>query len=254
MIKGALRRLGYDLVNLRSHFAADGLYTAHQPRFRSQEEFADAYRRGVKASGHDPGIEWRVHVALWAASTALGAPGDFVECGVNAGFVSSAILEYLDFDRTGRRYYLVDTFAGPVAAQYSAAEVQDGRLDRAEEARRAGAYVTDVERVTGNFRQWPSATVVQGAVPDVLPRIPAAEVAFLHLDLNCAYPEVAALEYFWTRMRPGAVVLFDDYTYFGHHHQGDAIDQFLKKKGARVLALPTGQGIILRSEPLLGHD
>jgi hypothetical protein len=50
----------------------------------------------VKASGgFDPLVEWRVHVALWVARAASRVSGDFVECGVNAGFTSSAILESL---------------------------------------------------------------------------------------------------------------------------------------------------------------
>ena len=39
-----------------------------------------------------------------------------------------------------------------------------------ERARAAGAYVTDVNRARSNFAEWPNAVVVQGAVPEVLPR------------------------------------------------------------------------------------
>ena len=39
-------------------------------------------------------------------------PGDFVECGVNKGFLSSAIMEYLDWNSLDRGFYLLDTFAG----------------------------------------------------------------------------------------------------------------------------------------------
>ena len=39
----------------------------------------------------DPKIEWRVHVALWAAKCAVRAEGDFVECGVNHGPVVNAM-------------------------------------------------------------------------------------------------------------------------------------------------------------------
>jgi hypothetical protein len=64
-----------------------------------------------------------VDVARWAAQTALRVKGDFVECGVNAGFFSSAIMNKLRWNTLGRRFYLIDTFTGPVLAQYSPEEV-----------------------------------------------------------------------------------------------------------------------------------
>jgi hypothetical protein len=42
------------------------------------------------------------------------------------------------------------------------------------------------------------------------------------------------------------MVLLDDYSYFGNSIQGEAIDQAARSLGAQVLALPTGQGLIMR--------
>jgi hypothetical protein len=84
---------GYVSFDVRKDYAEDGLYSIHDAGFRLDPKFAAACERGVRASdGLDPRFRWRVHVALWAASAALRVPGDFVECGVNAGFVSSAIM------------------------------------------------------------------------------------------------------------------------------------------------------------------
>src|SRR5205823_1320202 len=107
------------------HYAEDGLYTLHNQSFRQDPRFRAAYARGVQAShGVDQHLEWRIHVALWAGATALRASGDFVECGVNAGFVSSAIMHHLNWSTLPRKYYLIDTFAGPVLEQYSEAEAR----------------------------------------------------------------------------------------------------------------------------------
>jgi hypothetical protein len=247
LIKRMVRSLGYELFPAARHYSADGLFTLHSDRFRTDPAFRSAYDRGVVASnGIDPQFEWRVHVALWAAGMALKISGDFVECGVNAGFMSSAIMHRLDWNRTGRRYFLVDTFEGPPLEQFSSEEIRAGRAEIARAAMTAGSYVTDVERVRRNFAEWPSATVVQGRAPEVLPSIPADPVAFLHIDMNCAEPERLALEYFWPKLPRGGVVLLDDYAYYGHSIQGDAIDAVTWRLGCEVLALPTGQGLILR--------
>src|SRR5712692_7720191 len=96
-IRSVLTSAGYVVFNSRSrvYYAQDSLFTTNNDNFRDDPVFKAAYSRGVKASGGvDPQIEWRVHVALWAARNAVRVPGDFVECGVNAGFVSSAIMPF----------------------------------------------------------------------------------------------------------------------------------------------------------------
>ena len=64
--------------------------------------------------------------------------------------------------------------------------------------------------------------------------------------MNCAPPEVAAAEYFWDRLLPGAVVLLDDYAYLGFGVQKSAMDAFAAAKGVAICSLPTGQGLLLK--------
>jgi hypothetical protein len=249
LIAKMLNRAGYVVFNTRSPYgyARDGLFTMNNDHFRRDEAFQAAYARGVEASnGFDPKMEWRVHVALWAASIASRVPGDFVECGVNAGFMSSAIMRSLDWRHSDRQFFLIDTFRGPVLSQYSQTEIDRGRAATAESALAAGAYVTDLERVRANFSEWPNAVMVQGTVPDVLDTVSFRDVAFLHLDMNCALPEKAALEFFWDRVSPGGVVLLDDYTYFGNEGQTEAIDSVSARLQFKILSLPTGQGLIFK--------
>ena len=243
-----LEGLGYRLVNLRKGHAIDGLYTVHNAPFLSDARFQAAYRRGVQASGGvDPGAQWRIHVGLWAARAASGIAGDFVECGVNAGFLSSAILSYLGGPGAGRKFYLVDTFEGPALDQFSQEELGRGRLQVALQAIEAGAYVTDLERVRQNYSEWSGIEIVKGRVPDVLPGVGAGRISFLHLDMNCAFPETAALRFFWERISPGGIVLFDDYAYFGHDAQMGAIGELAAALGAEALAIPTGQGLLIKT-------
>ena len=232
---------------MKNRYLQDGLFTVHSDQFRTDRAFRAAYNRGISAShGYDPEFEWRVHIALWAASTCTKAAGNFVECGVNAGFISSAIMQYLDWNNAGREFYLIDTFAGPVIDLYSEAEVAAGRASLAQETLAAGGYVTDMARIRANFAQWRNVSVVQGAVPDVLHTIDFTEIAFVHLDMNCALPEKSALEFFYGRLSQGGMVLFDDYTYLGHDEQRSAIDDTAAKLNVKVLALPTGQGLIVK--------
>lgn len=246
-VRRRLEAAGYVVFNPRTAglYAQDGLFTFNNSHFAQDPAFQAAYRRGIQAShGVDPRIEWRAHVALWAATCAARVPGDFVECGVNAGFLSSAIMRHLDWRRVEKTFYLIDTFRGPILSQYSEEEVRRGRRRVAEEALSRGAYVTDLDAVRANYAEWPNARIVQGTVPDILERLPMSRVAFLHLDMNCASPERAAFEYFWEKMSPGGIILLDDYAMHSYDALAEAIDGAAKARAAEVLSLPTGQGVV----------
>src|SRR5689334_3359536 len=94
-------------------YSKDGLYTVHNCNFIEDPDFIKAYEAGKNTGSwgnHD--IEWRVHTVLWAARRVFGLEGDFVECGVNKGGFSRAIIEYLGFEKSAKKFYLLDTFEG----------------------------------------------------------------------------------------------------------------------------------------------
>jgi hypothetical protein len=224
----------------------DGLRSVHNTEFLGDPRFQKAYQRGITAAGVDYRWHWRVHVGLWAASYAARLDGDFVECGVNAGFLSSAIMDYLDWSATGKTFYLLDTFEGLDARFISEEEREAGILEKSSELLKSGFYVSSVEPVKANFAEWKNVRIIQGSIPETLPQVDSPRIAYLHLDMNCAPPEVAAAEHFWPRLVPGAPVLLDDYAYIGYRPQKVALDAFAEARGVSVLSLPTGQGLLLK--------
>ena len=234
--QGSQSLLVYDQDGLRSH---------HDHSFMTDPSFCKAYARGVQAAG-EYGWHWRVHIGLWAAQSASKLSGDFVECGVNRGFLSSAIMEHLDWDSLGKTFYLLDTFGGMDERYLSQEDLRFGAVDKNKRALQSGFYVQGVESVRENFSQWKNVRIIQGPVPATLGQVSAKEIAYLHLDMNCALPEVATFEYFWERLVPGAFVLFDDYAYVGYGVQKVALDGAASAKGVPIAALPTGQGLLIK--------
>jgi hypothetical protein len=234
---------GYAALRInRGAYNQDGLYSIHNHDFMREPRFVEAYNRGVAAAGEDYEWHWRVHVGLWAARTACRLPGDFVECGVNRGFLSSAIMADLDWDTRGRTFYLMDTFSGIEPRFLSDEERRRGASERNKD----GFYTHSVESVARNFAQWRNVKIIAGAIPDTLDVVDAGQIAYLHIDMNCAPPEVAALGHFWDRLVPGALVLLDDYAYKNFEPQKQAMDVFAAEKGVHILSLPTGQGLLLK--------
>ncbi|WP_448511002.1 TylF/MycF/NovP-related O-methyltransferase [Mycolicibacterium thermoresistibile] len=229
-------------------YANDGLICFNTHAFLTDPQFQRAYDRGVQALGGKDFYhwEWRVHIGLWAAASASRVEGDFVECGVSYGFLSSAIMEYLDWDRLDRTFYLLDTFTGIDPRFVSAGEREAGALERSREALDFGIYVDSVDRVRANFAQWRNQRIIVGAVPETLDQVETDAVAFLHIDMNCAPPEVATLRHFWARLSPGAFVLLDDYANRGRDEQRVAMDELAAELGVQICALPTGQGLLVK--------
>jgi O-methyltransferase len=95
----------------RIKFDEDGLITCQDPVFVRSERFARAYSAGM-STGSWGGMSMRTHVACCAATQALRAPGDFVECGVDRGGMSRVVADFVDFNQIGRTFYLLDTFDG----------------------------------------------------------------------------------------------------------------------------------------------
>jgi hypothetical protein len=224
----------------------DGLLTVHNHDFMHDATFLKAYARGVSAAGADPRWYWRVHIGLWAAESAARVQGDFVECGVNRGFLSSAIMSHLDWDQTGRMFYLLDTFSGLDEKYVSGKEKSGGVLKKNQELLQIGIYTTDLDAVKRNFAEWRNCKIVVGSIPDTLVHIESEKIAFLHIDLNCTIPEVAAIDALWDRLAPGAFVLLDDYAYYGFQPQKEGMDAWAARRKVPIASLPSGQGLIVK--------
>lgn len=220
----------------------DGLRSIHNHEFMEDPAFQAAYARGVEATrGRDYSWHWRVHVGLWAAQMAMGVKGDFVECGVGRGFLSSAIMRRLNWKSTVRKFYLLDTFTG-LDPRYSSKE----EFATSGGASKNFVYEDNLTEARENFSEWPNTKIIVGPVPETLAQIDTKSIAYLHLDMNCRPPEVAALNYLWDRITPGAPILLDDYAYHGYREQKLGIDALAKKLGVPVLSLPTGQGLLIK--------
>lgn len=223
-------------------YSEDGLLTIHNHDFMFNANFSRAYQRGVLACKEDYRWHWRVHIGLWVAYTASKLTGDFVECGVNRGFLSSAIMENLNWDSLKKTFYLMDTFSGIDERYISKEELDSGLLER----NKGSFYTKILDPVRENFSQWKNIELVIGPIPETLNKVKTDKIAYLHLDMNCSPPEVAAFNYFWEKLVPGAMVLLDDYTYYEHDLQKSAMDLAAAAKNLRILSLPTGQGLLVK--------
>lgn len=228
-------------------FSYDGLINdpkvIHNHDFMRNPRYVRAYELAEQALGYDHKMFWRLHVALWCATQAQKLPGDFVECGVWRGFLATAIMNYIPWPADGKSFYLFDTWEGLDERYLTEGE----RNNRAKLEHFKPYYANQYEFVEKHFSSYPNVHLVKGSVPETLDLVEIGAVSYLSLDMNCAPPELAAAEYFWERLVPGGMILLDDYGFVSYEDQKRGFDDFAAKHGIEVLALPTGQGLLIKS-------
>lgn len=230
------------LPKAKLSYAKDLLYTYNSAEFLSDPLFQRSYshvKRLDTTNITGPGIEWRIHTLCWAAFHAAKLEGDFVDCGVNTGLFSRAVMEYIQFEKLNKTYYLLDTFEG-MDPRYSS-EYEMARHSKIGYQSNMGLYEKAKETFSGF-----NVKIIKGAVPDTLEQVETKKVAYLSVDMNCVVPEVEALEFFWDRMVSGGIIVLDDYGYPGAEDQKHAHDKFAESKGVKILSIPTCQGMIIK--------
>lgn len=216
----------------------DGMWTYAGNSFDDDPRFQAAWARIYQyvGAGNVRPISWRLHVVLALAEYCSHLEGDFVECGTYLGINAHGISAFLDFKNLPKKFYLFDTWTG----------LAEERLHAFEKNRATRRYQDCFDDVRQTFTDVPNVVMIQGLVPDTLEKVQWGKVCFLHVDMNCVYPEEAAMEFFWDKIVPGGVIISDDYGHPGYEDQKEAFDKFAKSKSALVISLPTGTGVIFK--------
>ena len=180
---------------------------------------------------------WKIYINQWAAQHAMQLAGDFVECGVYRGRIAMSNMVATHFEAfPDRRYYLLDTFEGLDRALSTERELTQYKF----------AYPESYQFVKKSFQRYSNVRIIKGSVPSTLAQVDTDRVAYLSIDMNTVLPEIKALEFFWAKLVPGAIVVLDDYAQMCHEHQKHAMDRFAASMGIKILSLPTGQGILIK--------
>lgn len=176
-------------------------------------------------------IVWRTYVLDYFMKRSLKAKGDMLELGVLKGRTAKFLCE-MNRDRIlDRKYILIDLFEWKPGDSHTAHS----------DLKRDGLF----EEVRAEFVDFPFTEVIKGDVKKVLPMIDAEDIAFAHIDMNAAEPELFALDYLLPKMAEGGAIVLDDYGWYAYWKQTVAINKLLDKHGLEILELPTGQGVLI---------
>lgn len=237
-------------------YCSDGLGVSHNVDFLKDPDFCQKLAFSLSHDGevanHPLGHPiWRAYVAGWAAQQALRIEGDFVECGVDTGILSSFICQQIDFNNKDRDFYLLDSFEG-MDMSLLTAEEQQADKDKQTYTIYKDHYKSQTDQTLAKLKskisQFHNIHIIKGYIPGTLSQIKAEQIAYLSIDLNSVMPEMETIKYLWDRLPVGAVILLDDYTFLGHMPQLNAWNEFADTNQQQILSLWTGQGLIIKTD------
>jgi len=163
-------------------------------------------------------------------------PGDTAECGVYLGASSYLICRFNRSLGAGTRHHVMfDSFEG-----LSAPESADGDYWR------EGDLSVPLDAVRKALAEFADTEYLKGWIPSRFPEVAERRFSFVHIDVDLHAPTRDSIEFFYPRLNPGGILLCDDYGCTTCPGATQAIDDYLRDKPEKMLALCSGGGFMIR--------
>ena len=90
----------------------------------------------------------------------------------------------------------------------------------------------------------------QGWIPERFPEVETLSFSFVHIDVDIHEPTRDSIEFFSPRLSTGGVLDCDDYGSAVCPGATKAIDDFLRDKKEKMIALSDGGGFLIKGRPV----
>lgn len=152
----------------------------------------------------------------------LKCQGDFIEIGIFRGDTSKELIP-IAMNQT-RVYRGVDSFEGmdtPTEHDHTGGKCAypKGRL--------SCGYANVIRNIGNAGKEGTDFFLYKGFVPAVFMDLPESKYAFVYMDLDHYQPTVEAIDYIWSEISEGGLLLFDDYLPVSDKMATRAIKEFL---------------------------
>lgn len=216
LLRSFLARRGIAAVNMGGHDAAADLALVRRVRDHTPLLLGDV-----------PAL--RLLACVRATSN---VPGALAEAGVFAGGSAQLFCEA----KGDRALHLFDVFE---TLQVEAAIGTLGAAAINSHFRSLHAKEADVRRTLAGY---PNVNFHTGVFPGTAAAVADKLFSFVHLDLDLEGGTLAALEFFYPRLAPGALLVTDD---FSTPPIQAAFRTYFRSRTATIISLPWAQGIVV---------
>jgi len=168
----------------------------------------------------------------------LPIAGDIFECGVYRGGTAALLAALLAEEKSEKRLFLFDTFAGMPAT------------DPERDWHREGNFSdTSLEAVQSFVRGGARCILRKGLIPETFAGLSDVAISFCHIDLDIYKSTMDSVAFIWPRLSLGGAIVFDDYGFVTCPGAKQAVDDFFRTEKAVPVCLQTGQAIVFKGTP-----
>lgn len=224
--------LRYTLAEYVSAEIFPGLrFSEYGSIYLEDREFIRLYESLV-APGNNHSFD-RKYVLDQLCKLALAVPGDTAECGSFRGATSHIICRKIS--GSGRKHHVFDSFEG-----LSAPGKDDGVWWV------PGSLSASEDTVRHCLRDFDFVEYYKGWIPERFSAVRDRVFSLVHVDVDLYQPTLDSVAFFYDRMSPGGLMLFDDYGFSTCPGAKKAVDEFFARKNEPVILLPTGQAFAVK--------
>jgi hypothetical protein len=225
LLRAALAPRGATIVHLLEPAAREDLRIVRETRARTELLVEDAAAFEI--------------LAYVRAAHRLG--GAMAELGVFAGGTARLICEAKG-DAPLHLFDVFETLQGTAEPPVAVA-VDPGDSVTADVRSLFGGWHTPRAAVERLLAPYPGVQIHPGVFPASARGLELERLCFVHIDADLESSTRAALAYFHPRLRPGGVIIGDDYGLPGVRR---AFDDFYQRLPDIVVALPWGQAVAVK--------
>jgi hypothetical protein len=231
-------KLGYELIKLND---TRGAYTICQPYgyFTYSPWFEKWFQEKYSNIKNNTLVtEDRCYMIYRFVQHCLNLEGDLAECGVFKGGSAYLIADTMRCSSASDKYlHVFDSFVGmPNTAVFG--------TDRHKEGDFGDVSIENVKRYLSDFKY---VKFHQGFIPKTFKSEQYRKFSFVHIDVDIYQTTMDCCQFFYSRMVPGGVMIFDEY---GRLHykfaEKKAVDEFFMNKPEKLISLHTGQCFFIK--------
>ena len=177
----------------------------------------------------------KLHLFYNFAKATVGRSGHIAEVGVYKGGTAKVLIEIFRNDPTRPQIHLFDTYEGMVEAKVSGEVFRKGDLGD-----------TSLESVQDFLGISSLIHYHKGDIESTRSDVGELKFKFVHIDVDYYQSIVDCFDFFYQRLLPGGIIVFDDYGAVSCPLASKAVNECCLIHGLNPIYLYTTQAIIIK--------
>ncbi len=239
VVRKILNQLGCEVINKKA---------AAQVYYEIDRDFHDLYelaQEKCQMTATDNALRRQRHYTLnhLLKNTPVGS-GDICELGCWRGLSAYQIATRHRSAGSKATFHIFDSFEGLSA--FEKEDIPVGGEKRLEERRKQ--FACDLETVRENLKEFSFIQYYKGWIPQRFLDVKDKKFSFVHIDVDMYQPISDSFRFFYPKLVPQGIMVFDDYGYTQFPGAKKAVDECLKEfHQPFFVPLPSGQAFLIKN-------